>query len=164
MKRVAIPVVVILLAGLAFWWFSPTQVVKRRTAAFIDTANVPVSMSDLGRSARGKHVSDYLADRISVKSPEALAEEVGREFTRDQAAALYSGIARYCKEVSITDLEFQSVGIESDTALVQFTADAIVDLPNRRPVDGLVTATASWSKTEGDWLLESFEWEESARP
>ena len=164
MKRLAIPVGILVLAGLAFWWFSPTQVLKRRTAAFIDTANVPVAMSDLGRSARGKHVSDYLANRISVKSPEALAEEVGREFTRDEAAGLYSGVARYCKEISITDLEFEAVEVDGDVASVRFTADTIVDLPNRRPVDGLITANSFWRKTDNGWLLESFEWSESARP
>jgi hypothetical protein len=164
MKRVAIPAIVLILAGLAFWWFSPTQVLKRRTASFIDTARVPVSMSDLGRSARGRHLADYFAPSIEVESPENLAHEVGRTFTRDEAAALYSGVARYCREVSITDLEFVSVGSKNDEARVVFTADTIVDLPNRRPVDGLVTVESRWRKVDGDWLLEAFEWTESARP
>lgn len=164
MKCIAVPVVVLVLAGFAFWWFSPTQVLKRRTAGFIDTARVPVSMSDLGRSARGRHLADYLAPRIEVESPENLAHEVGRTFTRDEAAALYSGVARYCREVSITKLGFVSVGFKDDKARVAFTADAIVELPNRRPVDGLVSVESRWRKVDGDWLLEAFEWTESARP
>lgn len=163
MKRIAIPAVVLAIVGLAIWWFSPTQVLKRRTAAFIDTANVPSNMSDIGRGARGKNLSDYMADRVRVDSPEDLAEELGREFSRDRAAALYTVVARYCREISITDLIFESVTHDGDHAVVRFSADTIVDLPNRRPVDGIVTVESRWQKTEGDWLLESFEWSESPR-
>lgn len=164
MKRLLIPAALLALGAFAFWWFSPTQVLKRRTAAFIDTANVPAKMSDIGRGARGRNLAEYLAERIRVDSPDDLEDEVGREFTRDRAAATYSMVASYCREISITDLSFSGVEIDGDQALVRFTTDTIVDLPNRRPVDGVITVESHWRKTDGDWLLEAFEWTESPRP
>ncbi len=163
MKRILIPAAVLLLGGLSVWWFSPTRVLMRRTAAFIDTANVPAGMSDIGRGARGQNLAEYLAGSIQVDSPEALAEEVGRECSRDQAAALYSAVAGYCREISITDLSFTGVSIDGDRAVVRFTADTIVDLGSRRPIDGLVTVESRWRKTDGDWLLEAFKWDEQPR-
>jgi hypothetical protein len=164
MKRLLVSAAAILALGaLAIWWFSPERVLKRRIAGFIDTANVPGSMSDLARGARGNHLADYFADRITVDSPDDLDDEVGQEFTRDEAAATYSMVASYCREISITRLAFTGIAIEGDAALVHFTADAIVELPQRRPVDGLITVESHWRKTDGGWLLESFQWTESPR-
>ena len=163
MKRLLIPAAVLALGALAFWWFSPERVLKRRVSGFIGTAQVPASMSDIGRNARGRHLSDYFADTLTVDSPDDLDEEVGTQFTRDHAAASYSMVATYCREISITDLSFADVRIDGDDAVVRFTADAIVELPQRRPVDGLITVESHWRKTAGRWLLKSFQWNESPR-
>lgn len=163
MRRLIIPVAVLVLGILAFWWFSPTQVLKRHTSGFIETANVPPRMSDIGRSARGRNLEKYFAPVIRVDSPEDLAEEVGSEFTRERAVILYSSVARYCREISIAAPSFESVEIDGDLATVLFTADALVDLPNRRPVDGLIRVESEWRKVDGDWLLEAFRWSESGR-
>ena len=164
MKRLIIPAAVVALAALALWWFSPTRMLKRRTAAFIDTANVPAGMSDIGRGARGRNLAEYLAGTIRVDPPRELEDEVDTEFSRDQASALYSMVASYCREISITRLSFTSVEIDGDSAVVTFSADAIVNLSNRRPVDGLIHVVSHWHKTDGDWLLEAFEWTEAPRP
>lgn len=164
MKRLIIPAAVILIASFSFWWFSPTQVLKRRTSAFIETANVPAGMGDLGRGARGRHLAGYLAPQIEVDSPQDLAAEVGRRFSRDRASELYSVVARYCRQISINDLAFDSVTVVDDAAEVLFTADAIVELPGRRPVDGLVVVESRWRKIDGEWRLEAFQWSESPRP
>lgn len=167
MKRIAFPTLVVvlllLLAGLAVWWFSPTEVVKRRVASFFSTAEVPATMSDIGRGARGTKVATYLAQSVTLNSPESVADEVGSTFSRDRASVMYAGVARFCREITFTDLEFTRVEITADAATVSFRIDTLVELPGRRPVDGIVVADSLWRKIDGDWLLESMRWTEEPR-
>ncbi|MGB1130760.1 MAG: hypothetical protein ACPG4K_11975, partial [Haloferula sp.] len=82
---------------------------------------------------------------------------------RDTAAALYSGASTYAKEITFTDIQVEEVAVEDGEATVNFSADTIVDLRTRRPVDGILHVDTFWKKSEEGWLLESFSWTESSR-
>ncbi|BCX50190.1 hypothetical protein HAHE_40980 [Haloferula helveola] len=158
-------VVAIAAAAVAFllWWFSATQVLKRRVSSLIDTAVVPASMSDIGRGARGPNVAEFVAGSLEIDSPPSLAQDLGPDLNRDTVSALYSAVAKYCRSITVNDLKIQSVDVDGETATVRFSADAVVDLPDRRPVDGIVDVDSRWRKTDGKWLLERFAWTESPR-
>ena len=145
------------------WWFSAEQVLKRRIESMLSTAEVPPGMSDAGRKARGGHLAGYLAKQVHFTPPESFDLPVSSPVERDTAAALYSGAATYAKEITFTDIQVEKVAVEDGEATVNFSADTIVDLRTRRPVDGILHVYTFWKKSEEGWLLESFSWTESSR-
>lgn len=164
MKRVfSLLGLILTLGAMGIWWFSPEQTLKRRVSSMLETAEVPPSMIDAGRKARGTHLAKYLAKQISVNPPEGFDSPVSDLVNRDTASALYSGAAAYCKEITFTDLKFDQIFQAGDQATVRFNVDAIVALPSRRPVDGILHVETEWKKTDGDWLLQRFSWTESPR-
>ncbi|MBK1826180.1 hypothetical protein [Haloferula rosea] len=164
MKRILMVLLAVVVAGaFVAWWFSPTQVLQRRVGSLLDTASVPPGMSDPGRKARGAHLAKYLARQVALDPPESFDAPVTRSVARDTASALYSGAASYCKEITFADLSFDEVLHDGDTATVSFRVDAIVDLPTRRPVDGILNVTSDWEKVDGTWLLTNIRWTESQR-
>jgi len=164
MKRIVLILGGVILSVIFFtWWFSPKQVLQRRVSSMLETATVPPTMSDAGKKARGPHLSNYLATQLEITPPDDFVSPVPDVVGRDQASALYSGAAVYSKEITFTDLNFEEIQPEGTQAEVRFNVDALVDLPNRRPVDGILHVTTHWEKIEGNWLLQRFSWTESPR-
>lgn len=164
MKRILMVILGVVVAGaFVAWWFSPTQVLQRRVSSLLDTASVPPGMSDAGRKARGAHLAKYLSRQVAVHPPESFDAPVTGSVARDTASALYSGAASYCKEITFADLTFDDVQPNGETATITFRVDAIVDLPTRRPVDGILNVDSHWEKVDGAWLLTELSWTESPR-
>lgn len=154
----------LILIGLFLgWWYLPQNVLKRRVANFFDTAAVPVTMSELARSSRGPNIAEYLAKRIEVVAPENVEEDLRSSYSRDDAAAFYSGAARYSRQISFLEPEFTLVEVTGEKAAVHLKIDAIVELPDRRPVDGIMKAETSWVKVDGKWQMDGLSWEELPR-
>lgn len=161
MKRFLPPLAFLLVfAGFLVWWFQPANVVKRRTDALLETAAVPASMSELARTTRGPNIGEFLAANVCISGPDEAEEGFGGTMDRDRLAGLYSSIARYCRQVTFEDPVFESVTIEDGKATVDLTVDALVELPDRRPVDGRQDVTLTWTKSEGPWKLTGFTWSE----
>ncbi|MGB6219420.1 hypothetical protein [Haloferula sp.] len=165
MKKILTAVAVVALLGLFFsWWFHPTNVLKRRAASFFETAEVPVTMSELARSSRGPNIAEYLADHVEVIAPKNLEEDLRSGYSRDDAAAFYSGVARYCRQVSFLKPEAISVvHLGESNAKVALRIDTIVELPDRRPIDGILKIETTWEKVDGRWLMDGISWEETPR-
>ncbi|MEM1082880.1 MAG: hypothetical protein AAGI48_02065 [Verrucomicrobiota bacterium] len=164
MRRYLPPIALLIVAALFLaWWFSPVNVLKRRVGNLFDTAAVPPTMSDIARSSRGPNVAEYLANRIEVDAPDDFDERLGSSYTRDNAAAYYSGAARYCRQVTFLEPAFENVEITGEDAKVRLRIDTIVELPDRRPVDGILIFDMDWTKAETGWLLKRAAWEETGR-
>ena len=157
--------VIAALVLFGLWWFSAEQVVKRRVTSLFETAEVPESMASPGRLARGTHVAKYVADRVRVRPPTdaRLPISLAVPISRDNVSQYYSATAKYARSITFEDLTFKTVEIIDDEAKVSFSIDGIVDLPSRRPVDGILHVESVWRKIEGDWLLVEFSWQEQGR-
>jgi len=153
----------LLLAGFASWWFSPTQALKREVGELIDRARVPAAMSDLARSSRGRVIEPLLADPVEIDPAAAVRQAPSGAVPRQRLVALLSGAARYCRSISLEDLEFDRVEIDGDEARVEIRLDAIVEVGSRRPLDGIQVVTMRWTRADGDWLLAALAWEEQPR-
>lgn len=154
---------IVALAGSLAFWFSPTQVVKRRVLAMIRTASVPESMPEIARASRGRNLSDYLAPTVRLAGPEHVDEIPQGGIDRSQIAAAYTAAAGMCRFISLEDVEFESIDVLGDSAEVRFTVDAIVQLPSSRPLDGIQHVELQWSKTDDGWRLTRASWTESGR-
>ena len=166
MRRLLVPIaaLLVLLGIFLWWWYRPERVVARRVAGLFEAANVAADSGDLTRSTRGEAIGAFLADRISFEGPEGPTEEVEGPQDRDSIVGLYTGLAKYCRSASITDLDIESVTVEGDEAKVIATMDAIIELPNaERPVDGIQNLDMTWTKSDGKWQLSSAKWKETPR-
>ena len=164
MRKFLPPIGFLILAGLFLaWWFQPANVLKRRIGSLFDTAEVPVTMSDLARSSRGPNVADYFAERVEIGAPDQVDERIRDSYHRDDIAGIYSAVARSCSQISIEKPEFESIEIDGSTARVRVRVDIIVELPSRRPVDGIQIMEMTWEKPENDWRLSSISWTETGR-
>lgn len=164
MKRLsALLVLLIAAGGLAYWWFSPAEILKRRLGNLLGSAEVSSTMSDIGRGARGPRIADYFADPVRFFPPSSLPYDLGGSLGRERLSSLYSLVAKNCREISFTDLEILEVAVEDETAEIRFRVDALVDLGSRRPADGILEVRSAWIKREGDWQIEELRWTESGR-
>lgn len=165
MKRLVPIGAIIVLAALAIWWFLPTQRMKRRVASMIETANVPSNMMDVARKTRGTNLAKYLAPEIRIDAPENTDERLLRDsIDRDRATVYYSGAASLAKRISLADLKIGTISFDGDTAKVGFELDAIVELPGRTPIDGILVVDSHWihSDEEG-WRMDAIGWLERPR-
>lgn len=163
-RRVIVITAMLALIAFGAWWFSPAERIKRRVHAMIDAAAVPATMGNLSRSTRGHDVAKFFAPSLEIVSSDSLRDDVPAEIRRDEAASLYAGVARHVREVSLVDPEITRLDIAGDSAEVDFIVDAIVQLSNRRPIDGMLHTRTRWTRDpEHGWVMARIEWVESPR-
>jgi hypothetical protein len=161
MKRQAIIAVILLLAaGATVWWFSPTQVVKRRTSGLLDSLTFSASTGSAYRQASGYGFSSYLAESVELDNPTfPLANGV---FDRGTLEAGYSGLANQARESRFDIETFDSITVDGDLATVRATVEGLVQLPDYRPADGRYEVEFHWQKeSDGNWRLTRAVWREA---
>ncbi len=157
MKRfVIIFVSVSLLAGLGFWWFSPGEVVKRRTEKLLEVLTFDATS---GRGARQMGVyslNALLANEVKLSS-KSITEANGT-FERADLESAYSWLGAQAKQTFFKLEGFDSIDVEGDQATVIFRLEALVELQNYRPADGKYRVIFKWKAIENSWRLQDAEW------
>jgi hypothetical protein len=159
MKRLA-PLIVILalLGAFGFWWFSPVQVLKRRTETLLQTVTLESGTGKALRQMGVYSLSAILADEVELDSP-TIAEANG-SFPRSEMEAAYSWLCERAKQSRFELVKFRSVKSVGQTGHVTFLVKALVELPDRRPADGIYQVTFRWQHGDGGWQLDRAEWRE----
>jgi hypothetical protein len=159
MKRFVIPLVVAgLLAAFGVWWFSPTQVVKRRTKSLLAALTLDDGSGKVGRQMAVYSLNTLLTPRIELENP--TITEASGSFERPELEAAFSWLCGQSKQTSFKVEKFRSILVSGDKAQVEFTLTGLVELPTYRPADGLYDATFDWVKVEGSWRLARASWRE----
>lgn len=159
MKRIALPLVVLALLGaFAFWWFSPVQVVKRRTKTLLETLTL-----EAGSGKGGRHLATYsfnalLASEVELEAPSI--QEANGTFQRAEMESAFSWLCDQAKETRFELEKFHTVRVAGDRADVAFSLNALVELPNYRPADGNFKVTFQWQQEKDGWRLTSAKWTE----
>lgn len=149
--------VAVILAGFLFWWFSPGQVVKRRTKNLIDLANLEAGTAPASRALGSFTLTKLLDDPVALSVPSV--DEANGTFARDELEAGYQWFCRSAKESRVRVTGFDDISVAGDEATVRATLDAQVMLPTYRPSDGPVRATFEWRKRDDGWRLVRLVWE-----
>ena len=162
MKRLVLPVAILLalLTAFLWWWTRPERVVARRVADLFDTASVRAETGSILRGTRGQAVEKFLAPHIVLNGS---VEESRGDFSRADLSAMYGTLARFAKSISIETPEIDSIVIDGSRATVDARIDAIIELENNRPLDGIQHVTMVWEKTGDGWQLAEASWTESGR-
>ena len=159
MKRLAISLVILaLLAGFAFWWFSDTQVLKRRTQSLLTTLTLDSGKGKVGRQMGAYSLNALLAEQVQLDTP--TIKEANGSFQRDELEAAYSWLCNQAKETRFELQDIHSVTVSGDKATVALTLIGLVVLPQYRPVDGTFDVTYEWQKEKDGWRLTRATWKQ----
>jgi len=158
MKRLAI-VAIIAAALFAFslWWFSPSEVVKRRTYKLLD-----ILTFDAGGGRGARQMGVYSLNAIlapEVKLTAKSIAEANGTFERPEMESAYSWLGEQAKQTYFNLEKITSLKIKGDEAIVRFTLEALVELPTYRPADGRFQVEFRWQKLEDGWRLNEAEWD-----
>lgn len=161
MKRFAFPICVAALIGaFLFWWFSPVQVVKRRTGALLETLTMQAATGKAARQAGVYSLNALLASEVELESP-AIPEANGT-FDRSEMESAFSWLAEQAKQTRFELERIDEVTVTEDHARVSFLIEALVELPEARPVDGRYAVVFDWRRGQAGWRLERARWDEAS--
>lgn len=153
MKKLAILLVLLaILIPAGMWWFSPEQVLMRRTKHLMDVMTISEGTGRPLRQAKVFSMNALLAPEVSLSSPEI--PDANGTFDKQEIESAFSwvcGNAKY-SEVRVTD--FGEITVEGDRAEVEATIEALLELPGTRRVDGSYALTIAWVKAEDGWRFE----------
>lgn len=162
MKRAAIPLIaLLLLAGFLVWWFQPNQVVKRRTNSLLDVLTFESGTNRSGRQMRTYSLNSLLAAEVTLESSEI--SEANGEFDRQELESAFNWLCDRAKSSRFHMAGLRSVTIDGDTARVDCSVDALVELPDIRPADGRYDCTFVWTREKDGWRLAKAVWESAEK-
>ena len=157
MKRLVISLVIIaILAALGGWWFSDTQVLKRRTQSLLTTLTLDSGTGKVGRQMGAYSLNALLASEVALDTP--TIKEANGTFQRDELESIFSWLCNQAKETRFELLDLRSVTVNGDKAEVDLTLIGLVVLPNYRPADGKYAVTFDWQKEKDGWRLNHATW------
>jgi hypothetical protein len=158
MKRYLIPAaVVILLAGFCVWWYSPRQVIQRRTHSLLETLTFEKGGGMAGRNLGGYTLHDLLAEEVELETP--TIPEANGSFSREDLGAAYTWLGNQAKETRFEMEEIHDIAIQDTAATVKCSLFGMVELPTYRPADGHYEVTFHWLKEKDGWKLNRAVWD-----
>jgi len=152
MKRILIPLAVVaVIAGFLVWWFSPVQVVKRRTHRLMDVMTMSEGSSPATRQLGVYSLSGLIAGELVLDTP--TISDANGIFERSQIESGFSWLAGAAKSSTLKIENIESIEVNGNEATVKATVDAAVILSDYRPADGLYAVELDWRKEEDGWRL-----------
>ena len=157
MKRLALTALILALFGsLIYWWFSPAQVLKRRTSQILHTLTLESGTGRSGRQMGVYALNALLASSVQLDTP--TLPDANGTFDRSEVESAFSWLCDQAKQSHFTLEKFHSVVIDGDQADVAFAIDALVELPSSRPVEGRYEVTFRWQLEQDAWHLTRANW------
>ena len=151
-KRLLISIVSIFTVLSAAWWFSPEQVIKRRSISLFEILTIDLSKPPTTRALAGYSLHPYLATEVEVSTP--TPEEANGTFAREELESAFSSICQHALQCRFSEPVFEQVSIDGKRASVVLNLQANVEFPGLRIADGPFRVKLDWLRGEKDWLLE----------
>lgn len=157
MRRFLIPsAVVIALTAFAFWWFSPGQVIMRRTHTLLDTLTLESGGGRASRQLRVYSLNALLASRVELITP--TIEEANGTFDRAEIESGFSWLSQQARQTRFDLQHIHSVKITGERGVIVFSLEGLVELPAYRLADGTYRVTFEWRQEDGSWRLARATW------
>ena len=151
-KRLLISIVSIFTVLSAAWWFSPEQVIKRRSISLFEVLTIDLSKPPTTRALAVYSLHPYLATEVEVSAP--TPEEANGTFAREELESAFSSICQHALQCRFSEPVFEQVSIDGKRASVELNLQANVEFPGLRIADGPFRVKLDWLRGEKDWLLE----------
>ena len=151
-KRLLISIVSIFTVLSTAWWFSPEQVIKRRSISLFEILTIDLSKPPTTRALAVYSLHPYLATEVEVSTP--TPEEANGTFAREELESAFSSICQHALQCRFSEPVFEQVSIDGKRASVELNLQANVEFPGLRIADGPFRVKLDWLRGEKDWLLE----------
>lgn len=160
MKRFIIPIV-FLVGGIVFclWWYSPTQVIKRRTAALLSTLTMAAGDGKANRHMGAYALNGLLAAQVTLETP--TIDEANGSFEREELESAFKWLCDQAKQTKFEMEEFRGITISGEKAQVKIQLTGLVELPTYKPADGNYDVTFDWVKEKDGWRLSRAVWDKA---
>lgn len=157
MKRYIFPGIVLLaMIGFTFWWFSPTQALKRKTNNLLAALTMDADSGRVGRQTGAYSLNALLAEQVELDTP--TIKEANGTFERNEMESAYGWLSNQAKQTRFELKTLHSIDITGDKAVVKLTLFGLVELPTYRPADGTYDVVFDWVKKEDGWRLTKATW------
>lgn len=157
MKRIVLPLAFVAILGIfAIWWFSDTQVLKRRTQSLLTTLTFEAGVGRTTRQLGAYTLNSILAPSIELETP--TINEANGTFDRSDLESAYSWLCNQAKQSNFEVRKFNNISIAGQEATLNVTLFGLVELPSYRPADGTYDVVFRWKKGEDGWRLYSAKW------
>jgi hypothetical protein len=157
MKKLWIAVIAAaLLIPLGMWWFSPEQVVMRRTKHLMEVLSLSEGAAGPLRQAKVFSMNALLAPEVELVIPEV--SEANGTFDKMEMESAFSWICQNAKHSRFDVTAFRDVKVDGDTASVNFLAEGYLELAASRPADGTFDVTVVWKKGADGWRYDKVVW------
>jgi hypothetical protein len=142
--------------AFGIWWFSPVQVLKRRTESLLTTLTLDSGTGKAGRQMAAYSLNSLLASQVELENPEI--EDANGSFERAELESAFSWLCNQARQTRFEAGKFHSVNVNGDAAKVKLSLTGLVELPTYRPADGTYDVTFDWQKEEDGWRLRRAVW------
>lgn len=157
MKRPAILLLVAaILIALGVWWFSPGQVLKRKTLSLLSTLTMESGVGAVSRQAGAYSLNAILAEEVELDTP--TIGEANGTFERNELESAYSWLSNQAKQTRFELRDFRSVKVDGKEAVVELSLEGLVELPAYRPADGTYDVIFNWRQENDGWRLYRASW------
>ena len=151
-KRIIISVVSVITILSAAWWFSPEQVIKRRSISLFEVLTMDSSKPPATRALAVYSLHPYLASEVGIST--SAHEEANGTFARDELESAFSSICQHADRCRFSELVFERVRVDGKRATVEMTLKAELEFPGLRIADGPFRVKLEWLREEKDWMVE----------
>jgi hypothetical protein len=145
-----------LLIPLGVWWFSPEQVVMRRTKHLMEVISLSEGAGRPLRQAKVFSMNAMLAPEVELVIPEI--SDANGTFEKAEMESAFSWICQNAKHSRFDVAAFRDVDVDGDTATVNFLAEGYLELGSGRPADGAFDVTIVWKKGGDVWRYDKVVW------
>jgi hypothetical protein len=146
-----------LLIPLGMWWFSPEQVVMRRTKHLMEVLSLSEGSGGPLRQAKVFSMNALLAPYVELVIPD-IADANGT-FDKVELESAFSWICENAKDSRFDVTAFRDVTMAGDTATVRFLAEGYIEVSSVRPADGNFEVTIVWKEGGDGWRFNKVTWE-----
>ena len=154
-RRLLISVFSIILILSAAWWFSPKQVIMRRSVSFFEVLTIDLSKPPATRALTVYSLHPYLAPELLISAPHP--EEANGTFARAELESAFSSICQHASQCRFFEPEFVEVKIDGKHASVTLNLQIEVEFPEMQIAEGHFRVNLRWIRGESGWLLEQAE-------
>lgn len=165
-KIITILVPFVLVLGFLFWWFSSSQVLKRRSADLIDCVRMEQGTGRIERAFKAENLRDLIGDNVTVVYPQMKStfshrlstnEAITLPEDRAKSALLYlTELAEWIK-VSEEQINVREHDKKSATVDVAFKLES--KLNGKSEQSAQLKGVFEYSYSNNRWLLTAARFE-----
>ncbi|MBM3864138.1 MAG: hypothetical protein FJ385_09380 [Verrucomicrobia bacterium] len=152
---------VLLLAAVAgavlflVWWFSPDQVVERRSRSLFRVLTIDAGTGIPARLAGMGSLDAMLADEVFIDH--VALPEVEGTIGCAQIKDVLGWLCRHARRTRFDVAGIDSIEVDGAIARVDLVLEVLVELPDRRLMKGMHPVTLGWRLAGKSWVLERVE-------